>query len=121
MNTAQPVLYLTRDLMFSSRVSMSAERGGYNVKVLSSLDALTSIDFAHDVQLVMIDLELIVDNVAEHIAMIRTACPTATLLGYAGHVKENLLNAARETGDVVVWTRGQFNKQFDEALRTYCA
>ena len=113
--------YLTRDLMFSSRVAAAAVSQNLLLSVIDSVERLREKCAGQAVGLVFIDLELIADNVADNISQIREAAPGATLVAYAGHVKESLLNQAAAADIDMVLTRGQFNQRSAELLKNFLA
>lgn len=113
--------YLTRDLMFSSRVTAAAASQNLLLSVVDSVERLKEKSIGQAIGLVLIDLELIADNVAVNIAQVREAAMGATLIAYAGHVKESLLKQAAAADVDIVLTRGQFNQRCADLLKDYLA
>lgn len=123
------VIYLTRDLMFSSRVRPLVERRGLALKMASSVDdCLTKLPVLlperaaggpNEVCL-LVDLKAITDptELSPLLAGVRAACDGRTLrtLAYGPHVHETWLAAANDAGFDTVMTQGQFDRGFDQWL-----
>ena len=119
--TSQMGFYLTRDLMFSSRVTAAAASQNLPLSVVDSVERLKEKSAGKAIGLVFIDLELVADNVNASIAQVRQAAKGATLVAYAGHVKESLFKQAVAAEVDIVLTRGQFNQRCAELLKNYLA
>ena len=111
---------LARDLMFSSRVRAAANMVERKLLVADSVDRLISQFVDEPITLIMIDLDLIAGDVATAIDQLQSAFPSAKLIAYTGHVKEKLLNDARQTEKVTVITRGQFDQNSGKLMAEYC-
>lgn len=109
------VLFLSSDLMFSSRVVGAAKSVGVPVSLvpdqLGLVDKLTA-----DCQLALVDLSLDRLNLPAAVNAIRAAAPTTRIIAYGPHVDEAALLGAKEAGCDEVLTRGQFHKQYVELL-----
>lgn len=104
-------LYLTNDLMFTSRVKPFAAEQGYEVQ----FPGFQEIDQTCQPDLVIFDLEFVGPEDLQDVMMkLRDLEPQPVTVAYAPHVKEAKLTAAREAGVSQVWTRGQFNKNFEK-------
>jgi DNA-binding NarL/FixJ family response regulator len=114
------VLFLSSDLMFSSRVVGAAQTLGVPVQMVADPFALPE-KIEADCRLVMIDLSLDGLNLPAAVRAIRSAAPQARVVAYGAHVDEAALADASEAGCDVVLTRGQFHKQYIELLRTVTA
>lgn len=115
-----PGLYLTKDLMFSSRVSSAARAAGLDVKVVVSPAALLDQAAAEQIDVVIVDLDMHGLNVRELVPQLRQLKhPPRAIVGYGPHVYEHLLATATEAGCDEVFTRGQFNSQMDQILAKY--
>lgn len=116
-----PAIYLTTDLMFSSRVVGAARQFGESIAVVGSTAALVERCGAETVPLVILDLSLPGLRPAELVAQLRSLPnPPGAIVAYAPHVHENLLAAAVEAGCTETLSRGQFNGQIDRILKQYC-
>src|SRR5687768_4523404 len=108
------VLFLTADLVFSSRVVSVAKQIGKSVSVVASAKALVEKCAENPASLVIIDLSQSKLNARDLLAELRAlANPPRAVVAYAPHVHENLLAAAVDAGCTEVLTRGQFNSQIE--------
>ena len=110
------IVFLTQDLMFSSRASGAAERLGVELVAVATAAAALEKCEAEPVRLVLIDLTLPGLDLATLAAQLKASPSTPKLCAYAPHVHENRLDAARQAGCDQVLTRGQFNAQLDAIL-----
>jgi DNA-binding NarL/FixJ family response regulator len=109
------VLFLTSDLMFSSRLVSAARAHGVAISLVADQAALAD-KVAADCRLALIDLSLDRLNLPAAVRAIRTGAPAAQVVAYGPHVDEAALADAKEAGCDQVLTRGQFNKQYAELL-----
>lgn len=112
------IVYLTNDLMFSSRVSGAAQTSGAELRVVGSaaelLDALAS---HQDTRLVLLDLSFPGLNLADLLPKIRSAATAATVIAYGPHVHEQKLAEAANAGCDQVFSKGQFSSTIAELIR----
>jgi hypothetical protein len=101
--------------MFSSRVVGAAKTLGVPLQLVADPLALPS-KVSVDCRLAFVDLSLDNLNLPAAVASIKSAAPTARVIGYGPHVDTNLLAEASAAGCDVVLTRGQFNQQYAELL-----
>lgn len=102
------IVALVRDLMFGSRVRGAAPEA---VLVQKSEALLAAV--AQGTALVILELEA--SGSVEIIAAIRAKAPGARVVGFAPHVLEERLAAAREAGAEVL-PRGAFVKRLPELV-----
>ena len=114
-------VYLTTDLMFSSRVASDAQSVGAIVEVAYSAEAMLEKLDKDNTKLVLIDLGISHVGLADLVAQIRTEAPQAAVIAYGPHVREALLKTATDAGCDQVLTQGQFNNNAKDLLETYCA
>jgi CheY-like chemotaxis protein len=108
-------VFLSGDLMFTSRVTGAAKAQGAEVTAVARSDALLErLDEA--TRLVILDLGTPGLDPAELVPGIRAKSPQARIIAYAPHVHEQRLAAAAEAGCDEVLTRGQFNAGLDQML-----
>lgn len=108
------VLYLTKDLIFSSRVCSLARAAGITIDVSSSIDAsLTKGDTA----LVIIDLGLPQLDIAAAVCQLRETARDVKIMAYGPHVDAAMLAAAERAGCDLVLPRSQFDQQIAAILR----
>jgi hypothetical protein len=112
------VLYLTSDLLFSSRVASVARQCGANLVVVGSLDRLREMLAAGPSSGVIIDLEHREADPAAIATMVGEVTPGPTVIAYGPHVKEQLLAAARDNGFDTVLSRGQFDQRMGPLLQS---
>lgn len=105
-------LYLTTDLMFSSRVLAAAATCGFPLDVCMSAQRLRDGLASGDVGLVIIDLTMSGVSLVELVAEVRAAAPNARLVAYGPHVQEAQLQQARLAGCHDVLSRGEFNAMY---------
>jgi len=114
------VLFLSSDLMFSSRVVGAAQTLGVSVQLVADPAALGE-KITGDCRLVLVDLALDGLNLPAAVRAIRSGAPQARVVAYGAHVDEAALADASEAGCESVLTRGQFHKQYVDLLRTVAA
>ena len=114
------VLFLSSDLMFSSRVIGAAKMLGVPMQLVADSASLPQKIMA-DCRLVLVDLTLDNLNLSAAVKAIKAGSPAARVIAYGAHVDEAALADAAEAGCDVVLTRGQFQKQYADLLRDLAA
>jgi CheY-like chemotaxis protein len=115
---AVSILFLTTDLVFSSRVAGAAARSGLLMKTASNQAALLALAAAVRADSIAV-LDLNSPDVdPEHIVPALRALPNPprAIIAYGPHVHEDRLAAAAAAGCDEVLTRGQFNATMDDVL-----
>jgi DNA-binding NarL/FixJ family response regulator len=115
------VLFLSTDLVFSSRLAAAASRHGTRVTTGASLDAALAQLVAEPKTLVILDLSTGRIEPCEVVTRLRAAAPNCAIVAYAPHVHEERLRTAVDAGCDLVLTRGQFDRQMDELIARYAA
>ena len=111
-----PVVFLSSDLMFSSRVKEAARP--LQLEVMLIADPVQLADKLNaDCRLVLIDLSLDHLNLPSAVRAARASSPQAKIIAYGAHVDHAVLTDAAEAGCDQVFTRGQFNQQYAALLR----
>jgi CheY-like chemotaxis protein len=110
------VLFLSSDLMFSSRVMGAAKALGASVQLVADPSALPD-KLTADCRLALVDLSLERLNLPAAVSAIRAGAPAARIIAYGAHVEQAALADAAEAGCDQVLTRGQFNQQYAEVLK----
>jgi CheY-like chemotaxis protein len=113
------VLFLSSDLVFSSRLSGVAGRLGVSISSVSSIDAAIARVIGDSVDLVILDLSANHLDPQSAVARLRESSPELAVIAYAPHVHEDRLQAADDAGCNEVLTRGQFDRQMEELLVRY--
>lgn len=104
------VVYLTSDLLFSSRVRSIAQRAAVELLIVGSSDALLAETAAGDVGGIIVDLEhREAASLGELVQAVREQGRQLRVIAYGPHVKEALLQSARDAGCEVL-SRGQFDQ-----------
>ena len=108
------VLYLTKDLFFSSRVCALAREAGRTIEVSGSVEAGSA---NRNTALVIIDLGLAPLDITLAVRRLREVAGTAKIVAYGPHVEAAKLAAAEQAGCDVVLPRSQFDQQIAALLR----
>jgi len=114
------VVFLTTDLMFSSRVLGAATTLGLSLKIAPTAAAVVQ-NIAEQTQLVLVDLMLAGVELGPLVENIREKSPAAKIVAFGPHVDEALLSSASLAGCDGVWTRSQFQQRYVELLKTCVA
>jgi DNA-binding NarL/FixJ family response regulator len=109
------VVFLTSDLMFSSRVGMAAKSSGVEM-VLVVNGAQLPDKLTADCRLVLVDLSLDGLNLPSVVLAVRSGAPAAKVVAYGAHVDHAGLADAGDAGCDLVLSRNQFNQRYAELL-----
>lgn len=109
------VLFLTTDLMFSSRVLGAAKTLGLDCRLFANPQQLVAS--VGDCPLALIDLGLTPLDLPAAVAAIRHTAPEAKIVAFGPHVDQQLLAAAKDAGCDVVLPRSQFNQHYVALLQ----
>ena len=115
------VLYLTRDLFFSSRVVSLARAAQIDVIVCSQIGLVEPRIGESGVGAVLLDLEHPEADPEQIMKRVQGLNPRPRIVAYGPHVKEDLLQAAQGVGCDAVMSRGQFDKQILPYLQALLA
>jgi CheY-like chemotaxis protein len=111
------VLFLTTDLIFSSRLTGVAARLGMPLRTAATPIALSEFLAVEPDSLVLIDLTLPNIDLRTLTANLKAgATPPRAIIAYGPHVHENRLAEAAASGCDEVLTRGQFSAHMEETL-----
>ena len=119
-NAVAAVLFLTTDLMFSSRVAGAAKSSGVAVELVADPSAAPN-KLTAGCRLALIDLTLERLNLPAAVQAIKAGAPAAKIVAYGPHVDEAALVDATDAGCDLVLTRGQFNQQYPSLLQSAAA
>lgn len=109
-------VFLTADMMFSSRVMGAASAAGVPLKIVATAADLPK-HVGDQCRLALIDLMMSGLNLLEAVGTIREQAPQARIVAFGPHVDEQLLAGASQAGCEVV-TRGQFQQQHTALLQS---
>ena len=116
------VLFLTKDLLFYSRVAGVAQSRQIELSVVSEADQLLANTSANQVELVLLDLSTSSCDPKQLLPQLRRlARPPKAVVAFGPHVHEAKLAAAEEAGCDQVLSRGEFNNRMTEVLVKYVA
>jgi CheY-like chemotaxis protein len=113
------VLFLSSDLVFSSRLTAVGERLGISVSAVSSIEAAAARIAGDSIKLVILDLSYAGIDPQWAIPQLRKAQAGIAIVAYAPHVHEQRLTAAAEAGCNEVFPRGQFDRQMEDIVVRY--
>ncbi len=111
------VVFLTSDLMFSSRVGAAAKGSGVEMALAVNAASLPA-KLTADCGLVIIDMSLEQLNVPSVVRAVRASAPQAKVIAYGAHVDHAALADANEAGCDQVLTRNQFNQRYAELVQS---
>lgn len=114
------VLFLTSDLMFSSRVGGAAKQLNLEMALVPNVASLPD-KLSADCGLVLVDLSLDGLNLPAIAKAAKAAAPSAKVVAFGAHVDRAALADAAEAGCDLVLTRNQFNQQYAELLKVAAA
>src|SRR5262249_40573268 len=110
-------LLLSDELIFTSRITGTAQGLGAIVRVARSADALVTLACQQPPRCVILDLANPGLSVSDLIVQLRGCCPAMPLIvAYASHVDGAGLRAAREAGCDIAWPRSKFVEELPRAL-----
>jgi DNA-binding NarL/FixJ family response regulator len=107
------VLLAVRDLVFRSKIEAAAQRVAVAVAVAPRGQPLVEAVRALGPRAVVADLGE--PGAIEALRSVRELAPDLRIIGFFGHVREDLAEAARALG-AEVYTRGQLSARLDELL-----
>jgi DNA-binding NarL/FixJ family response regulator len=110
------VVFLTSDLMFSSRVGAAARGSGVEMVLVVNAGQLPD-KLTVDCRLVLVDLSMERLNLPSIVGAVRASAPQASVIAYGAHVDHAGLADAGEAGCDQVLTRNQFNQKYVELLQ----
>ena len=114
------VIFLSSDLMFSSRVGGTAKQLNLEIVLVPNGPSLPD-KLNADCSLVLVDMSLDGLNLPAVVRAAKTAAPSAKVVAFGPHVDRAALADAAEAGCDLVLTRNQFNQQYAELLKAAAA
>jgi CheY-like chemotaxis protein len=117
-------LFLTADLLFSSKILGVASARGWTLSMVRSEQELLqrAAESASDLSLVLLDLTFPGLDVQELVKQIRQQDPMPkAIVAFGPHVRADLLGAAEQAGCSEVLTNGQLSSRAEQVLETYFA
>jgi DNA-binding NtrC family response regulator len=106
------VVYLVRDLLFTSKIKASADALGVPMKGVRTVADLAAA--AKDAQLAIIDLRL--PEAFDAIAAVRAAAPDLPTVGFLDHEQVDRMQEAEQRGFTRVLAKGKFSTELPKML-----
>jgi CheY-like chemotaxis protein len=121
--TVTPIgLLLADDLIFTSRITVTARNRGLTIKQARSVEALQRLVQQQTPSCIIVDLANPGLVIAELIRWLHASCvPRPRLVAYGSHVDAATLRAAREAGCDVVLPRSQFVEELPTKVAEWLA
>ncbi len=115
-------LLLTDDMIFSSRITGTAQALGLEIKPMKSIESLKTLARERNPTCLIIDLSHPELQLVKLIRDLKeSSSPMPRLVAYGSHVDSATLRAAREAGCDVVLPRSQFVEQLSSQLSQWLA
>ena len=114
----RPILAITADMIFASRVKSTADAVGAPLQLVRNADQMLRLAQEMNPRLIVIDLDVRTLDPVDLIKRLKAgALPDAArILAYVSHVREDLIAAAREAGADQVMARGAFSRNLPSIL-----
>jgi CheY-like chemotaxis protein len=114
----RPILALTADMIFASRVKSTADAVGTPLQLVRNADQMLRLAAELNPRLIVIDLDVRTLDPVDLIRRLKAGAQPGTprILAYVSHVREDLINDAREAGADQVMARGAFSKNLPAIL-----
>jgi hypothetical protein len=108
-----PILVAVRDLVFRSKIQAAADRLGVPLQLAPRGVPLADAARGLGGGTLLVDLNE--PGAVDQIGAVKAA--GARVVGFLGHLQQELIDASEAAGADVVLTRGQFVQRLDELLR----
>jgi CheY-like chemotaxis protein len=118
------IAFLTRDLVFPSRVAGAAAKIGARLETAASIEALVAKmrQDAAESAIAIIDLGVVGVDVANAVQQLRALSrPPRMIVAFGPHVHEQKLEGAENAGCDLVLSRGKFASQIDALVARWAA
>ena len=112
------IVLLTNDLMFQSKVSGAVRNAGKQLVVDRSVERIIERTDANAVKLILIDLSLQKLELESAVKSLRDEFGNASIMAFGAHVDVARLEEAERAGADSVLTRGQFDRDLNEIVKT---
>lgn len=107
---------LVSDLMFSSKITATANSIGASISVVRTLEQLENELTSNPATTVMIDLEATAADPIEAITQCVNTQPRPKIIAFGPHVNVDLLKKAEQAGADEVMPRGAFTANLQQLL-----
>jgi DNA-binding response OmpR family regulator len=112
-------LLVTRDLLFSTKVTGTANAVGCRVVVTGDVERATELCRAESPRCILLDLGLPDLEIDTVVYRLRAASEDAPVIAYGSHVDRQRLDAASRAGCSEVMPRSKFSGTLPALLRRY--
>ncbi len=114
-------ILICRDLIFTSKVTGTAQALGLRVGVVGSQDAVLKLLAEHPRRVILADLTAGDAVSPSALKLYKQASPQTALVAFGSHVDTASLAAATAAGCDVVMPRSRFSGELPQILKTYLA
>ena len=114
---AQPVAVFVTDLIFSTKITSTAQSLGVGVQVVRSVERLATHLADGDLALLIVDLAVAGESPLNAIRLARQAVKPPRVVCYVSHVDTDRAAQARAAGADEVMPRSAFTKALPALLR----
>ena len=111
---AKTILVAVKDLLFGSKLQEAGKRSGVALSWAPRFEQLSLVAAARRPDVLIADLGE--PGVLAELGAIRAARPDVRIIGFVGHVHEEVAAEARRLGLAEVLTKGQLAAQVDRIL-----
>lgn len=112
------ILFVSRDLMFESRVTGTAQALGVTVQTAGNVEGARKLAISTGCRCVLFDLSLGTEGLESLVADARAASGVP-VIAFGSHVATALLEAARDAGCAEVMPRSRFTAILADLLTRY--
>lgn len=117
----QTAVAVTRDLLFSTKISGTGQALGIGVQVTGSADVVQKALSSGEVRLVIVDMALPQDVACACIQAASAHPSSPEILAFYSHVDAAARDAAQSAGAQQVMPRSKFSAELPDILRIHCA
>jgi len=108
------LLVAVRDLLFASKIDAAAKRLGVSLDWAPRNVPLSTVALDRRPGSILADLGE--QGILAELRAIRAGAPATRVVGFLGHLREDLMDEARSIGVAEILTRGQLAASLDEVL-----
>lgn len=110
------IIFVSNDLIFFSKLKSYASQKDVAIYSAGNVERFSDLAVEHP-QLVFLDLTSVgLPEIPKWVELIRAKTPSAKLIAFAGHVKIQLIEAAKAAGVDQTLSNGQLNQKYGEII-----
>lgn len=110
------IVVIVSDMIFRTKIASTAQAVGLSIDFAESLDALKSLAQESKPGTVLVDLEQDETLVAGVLDLVSKWSPRPILFGYCPHVRQSVIEQAKQSGFDRVMTRSSFASNLPSIL-----